>query len=68
MPQPLALHQGPPIFEDRQKYLSIDDPVQSMDPARADGLARVLECAARSRQLVVFTHDDRLASAEGPHR
>jgi hypothetical protein len=31
-----------------------------MDPARVDGLARVLESAARDRQVVVFTHDDRL--------
>jgi hypothetical protein len=41
----------------------IDDPVQSMDPAKVDGLARVLERAARTRQLVVFTHDDRLPEA-----
>ena len=45
------------------RFIVIDDPVQSMDPARVDGLARVLESAARSRQVVVFTHDDRLASA-----
>ncbi|HEU4356683.1 MAG TPA: AAA family ATPase, partial [Actinomycetota bacterium] len=43
------------------RFVVIDDPVQSMDPARVDGLARVLEDAARSRQVVVFTHDDRLA-------
>jgi DNA repair exonuclease SbcCD ATPase subunit len=43
------------------RFVVIDDPVQSMDPARVDGLARVLESAARSRQVVVFTHDDRLA-------
>jgi recombinational DNA repair ATPase RecF len=43
------------------RFVVIDDPVQSMDPARVDGLARVLEQAARSRQVVVFTHDDRLA-------
>jgi hypothetical protein len=41
----------------------IDDPVQSMDPARVDGLARVLERAAGDRQVVVFTHDDRLPEA-----
>jgi ABC-type Mn2+/Zn2+ transport system ATPase subunit len=44
-------------------FVVIDDPVQSMDPARVDGLARVLEEAARSRQVVVFTHDDRLAQS-----
>jgi hypothetical protein len=41
----------------------IDDPVQSMDPARVDGLARVLETASADRQVVVFTHDDRLPEA-----
>jgi DNA repair exonuclease SbcCD ATPase subunit len=45
------------------RFLVIDDPVQSMDPARVDGLARVLEEVARTRQLVVFTHDDRLREA-----
>ena len=63
MPQPLALDQGPPIFEDRQRCLSIDDPVQSMDPARVDGLARVLQTASQAHQVVVFTHDDRLPEA-----
>jgi len=43
------------------RFVVIDDPVQSMDPARVDGLARVLQNAALSRQVVVFTHDDRLA-------
>ena len=41
----------------------IDDPVQAMDPAKVDGLARVLHRAARTRQIVVFTHDDRLPEA-----
>jgi hypothetical protein len=41
----------------------IDDPVQSMDPAKVDGLARVLERAAGTRQVIVFTHDDRLPEA-----
>jgi hypothetical protein len=41
----------------------IDDPVQSMDPARVDGLALVLADVAKSRQLLVFTHDDRLREA-----
>jgi hypothetical protein len=45
------------------RFIVIDDPVQSMDPARVDGLARVLESAAADRQVVVFTHDDRLAEA-----
>lgn len=42
------------------RFMVIDDPVQSMDPARVDGLARVLEDVSRERQVVVFTHDDRL--------
>jgi predicted ATPase len=42
------------------RFLVIDDPVQAMDPSRVDGLARVLENAAKTHQVVVFTHDDRL--------
>jgi energy-coupling factor transporter ATP-binding protein EcfA2 len=44
-------------------FIVIDDPVQSMDPAKVDGLARVLARAAEVRQVIVFTHDDRLAQA-----
>jgi hypothetical protein len=43
--------------------VTVDDPVQSMDPARVDGLARVLQSASKDRQVVVFTHDDRLPEA-----
>jgi recombinational DNA repair ATPase RecF len=45
------------------RFLVIDDPVQAMDSAKVDGLARVLERVARGRQIVVFTHDDRLPEA-----
>src|SRR6185436_12973213 len=45
------------------RFVVIDDPVQSMDPARVDGLARVLQDTAGKRQVVVFTHDDRLPEA-----
>jgi recombinational DNA repair ATPase RecF len=45
------------------RFLVLDDPVQSMDPARVDGLARVLDAVAMERQVVVFTHDDRLPEA-----
>ena len=45
------------------RFLVIDDPVQAMDPAKVDGLARVLEKAAADRQVIVFTHDNRLAEA-----
>ncbi|MGW0705315.1 AAA family ATPase [Streptomyces sp. NPDC002643] len=44
-------------------FLVIDDPVQSMDPAKVDGLARVLAILAETRQVVVFTHDTRLPQA-----
>ena len=45
------------------RFLVIDDPVQAMDPAKVDGLARVLESTASGRQVIVFTHDNRLAQA-----
>lgn len=45
------------------RFVSIDDPVQSMDPARVEGLARVLSDVATRRQVIVFTHDDRLPAA-----
>jgi hypothetical protein len=44
-------------------FIVIDDPVQSMDPSRVDGLARVLEGASKTHQVIVFTHDDRLPEA-----
>ncbi len=44
-------------------FVVIDDPVQSMDPNKVDGLARVLGEAAQTRQVVVLTHDPRLAEA-----
>ncbi|HEY1698810.1 MAG TPA: AAA family ATPase [Trebonia sp.] len=44
-------------------FMVIDDPVQSMDPAKVDGLARVLHLVSRDQQVVVFTHDDRLSAA-----
>ncbi|MFI6452803.1 AAA family ATPase [Streptosporangium amethystogenes] len=45
------------------RFLVIDDPVQSMDPSKVDGLAQVLEMVAEFRQVVVFTHDTRLTEA-----
>jgi recombinational DNA repair ATPase RecF len=45
------------------RFLIIDDPVQSMDPSKVDGLAQVLAELAADRQVVVFTHDDRLPGA-----
>lgn len=45
------------------RFIVIDDPIQAMDPARVDGLAKVFAEVAKQRQLVVFTHDDRLPEA-----
>lgn len=45
------------------RFVMIDDPVQAMDPAKVDGLATVLAAVAKTRQVVVFTHDERLAEA-----
>ncbi|MFC9229884.1 AAA family ATPase [Streptomyces decoyicus] len=44
-------------------FVVIDDPVQSMDPAKVHGLAKVLHDLGESRQVVVFTHDTRLQRA-----
>ena len=55
---PRALLQDSPFG-----FVVIDDPVQSMDPAKVDGLARVLAETAKKRQVVVFTHDERLPEA-----
>ncbi|HEX6498996.1 MAG TPA: AAA family ATPase [Micromonosporaceae bacterium] len=45
------------------RFLVIDDPVQSMDPVKVYGLAKVLAEVAEHRQVIVFTHDDRLPAA-----
>ncbi|MGC5377498.1 AAA family ATPase [Micromonospora sp. DT68] len=45
------------------RFIVVDDPVQSMDPAKVDGLARVLAELAEQRQVIVFTHDTRLPDA-----
>ena len=45
------------------RFLVVDDPIQSMDPARVDGLARVFAKIAKSHQLIVFTHDNRLSES-----
>ncbi|MEU5585047.1 hypothetical protein [Streptomyces chrestomyceticus] len=62
----LALSLFPPctfLPENPFRFLVIDDPVQSMDPAKVDGLARVLALLAEHRQVVVFPHDTRLPQA-----
>ena len=45
------------------RFLVIDDPVQAMDPTKVEGLARVLAETAEERQVIVFTHDERLPAA-----
>ncbi|MDG4810610.1 AAA family ATPase [Micromonospora sp. WMMD1120] len=45
------------------RFIVVDDPVQSMDPSKVDGFARVLAELAEDRQVVVFTHDTRLPDA-----
>jgi AAA domain/AAA domain, putative AbiEii toxin, Type IV TA system len=45
------------------RFIVIDDPVQSMDPSKVDGLARALGDLAAERQVIVFTHDNRLPDA-----
>lgn len=45
------------------KFVILDDPVQSMDMSRVDGLARVLQRLSRHRQIIVLTHDERLREA-----
>ena len=45
------------------RFLVLDDPIQAMDPSKIDGFLQVLTSLAKDRQVVVFTHDDRLPSA-----
>jgi recombinational DNA repair ATPase RecF len=45
------------------RFVMVDDPVQAMDPAKVDGLARVLDRIGQTHQVIVFTHDDRLPEA-----
>lgn len=45
------------------RFLVLDDPVQAMDPAKVDGLVSLLSELAQTRQVIVFSHDDRLAAA-----
>lgn len=45
------------------RFVILDDPVQAMDPAKIDGLVTLLLDLARTRQIIVFSHDDRLPAA-----
>jgi hypothetical protein len=51
------------LAESPFRFLVIDDPVQAMDSHKVDGLARVLEEVAKTRQVIVLTHDTRLLEA-----
>jgi hypothetical protein len=55
---PRTMHPDSPFG-----FVLIDDPVQSMDTPKVEGLASVLGSCARHRQVVVFTHDTRLEQA-----
>jgi hypothetical protein len=44
------------------RFVVLDDPIQAMDPAKIDGFVQVLTEIARTHQVIVFSHDDRLAS------
>lgn len=45
------------------RFVVLDDPIQAMDPAKVDGFVEVLASVAKDRQVVVFSHDDRLAES-----
>jgi len=45
------------------RFVVLDDPIQAMDPSKIDGFVSVLAELAESRQVVVFSHDDRLPEA-----
>ncbi|QTE30322.1 AAA family ATPase [Pengzhenrongella sicca] len=45
------------------RFVVLDDPIQAMDPSKIDGLLTVLTRLAEKRQIIVFSHDDRLAAA-----
>jgi recombinational DNA repair ATPase RecF len=44
------------------RFVVLDDPIQAMDPAKIDGFVNVLSEIAQTHQVIVFSHDDRLAS------
>lgn len=44
------------------RFVVLDDPIQAMDPSKVDGFVQVLCEIAKTHQVIVFSHDDRLAS------
>ena len=45
------------------RFVVLDDPIQAMDPSKIEGFLSVLVRLASERQVIVFTHDDRLPAA-----
>jgi ABC-type lipoprotein export system ATPase subunit len=45
------------------RFLVLDDPIQAMDPAKIGGFLDVLVELSKTRQVIVFSHDDRLPAA-----
>lgn len=45
------------------RFVVLDDPIQAMDPAKIGGFLDVLVELAKARQVIVFSHDDRLPAA-----
>lgn len=45
------------------RFLILDDPIQAMDPAKIEGFLDELQELAKDRQVIVFSHDDRLPTA-----
>ena len=45
------------------RFLVLDDPIQAMDPAKINGFLDVLVDLSATRQVIVFSHDDRLPAA-----
>lgn len=45
------------------RFVVLDDPIQAMDPSKIDGFVQVLHGIAAERQVIVFSHDDRLPEA-----
>ena len=54
--------RGPPPPDSPFRFVVLDDPIQAMDPAKIDGFVQVLAEIAQTHQVIVFSHDDRLAS------
>lgn len=45
------------------RFVVLDDPIQAMDPSKVEGFVQVMAELAADRQVIVLSHDDRLADA-----